>query len=327
MVRASAVGDVVRHAREDARVRPQAIRALRARLEDGDPAVRGAAALGLGDLGDTEALPMLLVAVEDEDLHVGQHALMALAELADDRALPRVRRALSDPRAPLRYQAVVTFARLAREDHPGVESALLDALADEDRGIRYVALRLVEEHLDAGGELSPVLVAKVRGFLAADGEKASGDLAVVAAIVLAKSGDGTGRDLLLEVARRGTCQGATVQKDDEGAALEATGALGLREVVPDLERRAWGLGTFLKDTCPWSARVALARLGHERAVEEIRRDLEGARRDRVDAAVVAVGRAGLVALAPRLRALQAAGEADPDLLREALTLLQGAPRP
>src|SRR5262245_34055857 len=77
-VRASAIPDLVRHARGDDAVRNRAIPLLTARLTDDAAAVRAAAAVGLGDLKAEEVIPSILVAVEDQDAHVRQMAINAL---------------------------------------------------------------------------------------------------------------------------------------------------------------------------------------------------------------------------------------------------------
>ena len=56
------------------------------------------------------------------------------------------------------------------------------------------------------------------------------------------------------------------QREDEREAVEIAGTLEMHDLVPDLERRAFGLTRHLRDTCAFHATIALARLGHERAV-------------------------------------------------------------
>src|SRR5581483_972507 len=127
--RASAIGDLVRHARHDASVRGRAIPLLEQALtgkapERPDPssAVRSAAALALADLNAHEALASLLVAVEDDDAYVRQMALTALGDIGDSRARPRLERPLNDRRPEVRYQAVIAFARAAADDDAVAES-------------------------------------------------------------------------------------------------------------------------------------------------------------------------------------------------------------
>src|SRR6476619_3126583 len=97
-VRASAIGDLVRHARASESVRRDAVAQLERALDDGAPRVRSAAAVALGDVSASESVAKLLVAIEDADVHVRQMALNALGEIGDPRVLPRLTRALADDR-------------------------------------------------------------------------------------------------------------------------------------------------------------------------------------------------------------------------------------
>ena len=141
--RAGAARDVVRHALADSSLRLRAIRALEPALDDPAPLVRSAAALGLGELEATEALPKLLLRVEDENDNVRQMALTAIGELGDARALPRLRRAVSDSRPEVRYQAVIAMGRLAEPAEAA--EALVAATHDADASVGYIALRIGEE--------------------------------------------------------------------------------------------------------------------------------------------------------------------------------------
>lgn len=319
-VRASAIADLVRHARRDDAVRTRALPLLRARLLSDDAAsVRAAAAIGLADLEATEEVQALLNAAGDDDAHVRQMALSALGELRDARALPLLRRALSDERPEMRYQGVIAFARVAaaaRLDASEIEQALLDATNDDDDAVVHIALRVAEERLDAGEAPGARLLTRARALL---GSK-SAHLALVAAILVAKAGDPAGHDLVLRVVRGEKIAGQAPEREDERAAVELAGELGLTAARPHLERRAWGVFRFVKDTCPFHARIALARMGHPRAVAEIMADLDAARPDVLGAAVVAAGRARL-RQARRLIERIPTAAVDPELVREALARL------
>jgi HEAT repeat protein len=115
------------------------------------------------------------------------------------------------------------------------------------------------------------------------------------------------------------------EKEDEQAAVELMGALGLREAIPDLERRAWGLRRFVSDTCPFHAKIALARFGNPRARAELLKELDATRPDVLAAAVVAVGRAKIQEARPKLEKLTTAA-VDPELVREALARLEDGER-
>jgi HEAT repeat protein len=270
--------------------------------------------VGLGDLQAGEALSALLVAIEDIDPRVRQVAINALGEIGDGRAVPRLVRALSDARPEVRYQAIIAYVKLAA-DASDVTAAIARALADEDDAVRYIALRVTEERLDAGRAVDPSLASIARERL----KDGSSHVALAAAILLAKLGDDTARDVVLRVVREGRAFGSVPEKEDEREAVEIAGQLGLREAIPDLERRAWGLRSMVRDTCAWHAKIALARLGHARARAEILRDLASPREDTRGAAVVAAGRARLVEAKGALERLRGGG--DP-LVDEALARLQ-----
>jgi HEAT repeat protein len=308
-VRTSAIRDLARHAARDEAARLRAIPLFERALKDDEHGeVRGAAAVALADVKGNEALATILAAVEDVDAYVRQMALSALGEIGDARAVPRLTRALGDERPEVRYQALIAYARVASAEE--VASALVRATDDRDRAIRYIALRLAEDRIGTADE-DPV-----RERATALLEDDAPEVRLAAAIHLAKIGDVAGRALLLKV-----ISGATPSEpEDEREAVELAGAIGLMEAVPDLERRAWGLARYVKDTCAWSARIALARMGNARAVGEILKDLGSLRRDTRDAAVVAAGRAQLLEARAKIAAL-GPDEADRDLVREALARL------
>ncbi len=298
--------------------------------------MRSAAAVALADVRAAEALPSLLAAVEDVDGYVRQMAINALGEVGDARALSRLRRALKDERNEVRYQATIAFSRLAGPEDVG--PALVDATRDEDAAIRYIALRLAEDrtgsaHSTAGAESTlddSAMRARAKTMLEHDTHH---EIRLVAAIYLAKLGDPTGPDLEpaadsgLTAARQlifDAVRGRLPQKpeaEDEQEAVELSGALDMRDAIPHLERRAWGLRRLLKRTCAWQAKVALARMGHARAIDGILKDLGSARRETRASAIVAAGRARIATARARLEAL-GPEDADPDLVKDALALLE-----
>ena len=314
-MRASAIADVVRHARDSEEVRARAVPLLERRLTDAAANVRAAAAVALADLVAREAIAALLVAVEDDDAHVREMALSALGELGDVRALPRLRRALTDARPEMRYQAILAFARLG-DDDAELERALVHATHDEDEAVGHIALRLAEERVDAGKPAGDALATRARALL----DAGSPAQATVAAILLGKTGDAAGHALLLRVVRGEKIRGVAPEKEDERAAVELVGVLGLEGALPHLQRRAWGVMHFVRDTCAFHAKIALARMGDPRATSEILRDLESPRPDVLGGAVVSAGRARLRQARARIAALPE-GRVDPELRREALKLL------
>jgi hypothetical protein len=140
---------------------------------------------------------------------------------------------------------------------------------------------------------------------------AASEVRAAAAILLAKSGDARGHGLVLAIVRGDV----SVQKEDEREAVELAGAENLAAAVPALERRAFGLAAKVSDTCSFHAIVALARMGHPRAVASIDADLRASSARRRQAGVVAAGRAKLASM----RALIAsATDVDAQLRDEAL---------
>jgi hypothetical protein len=120
----------------------------------------------------------------------------------------------------------------------------------------------------------------------------SADVQLASAIILGRSGRSSGDELLV-AAVEGRLRSS--HSDDDAAAIELCGERGLRDAIGALERRGFGsrwLGTE-RDPLAWLARVALARLGHARAVDEVLRDLRSRNRTRRTLAVAAVGRARL----------------------------------
>jgi HEAT repeat protein len=316
------MADLVRHALASGEVRERAVPLATAALtKDEAPGVRAAAAVGLGDLRAESALAALLVAIEDADVYVRQMALNALGEIGDPRALPRIGRALDDARPELRYQAVIAYVRLA-SDAGDIDRALARACGDADDAVRYIALRVAEERIDAGHPFAvgSALLTAARVRL----EKDAPHVALAAAIVLAKSGDeaaSRARALILGVVRGGRVGASLAEKEDERECVELAGAIDLRDAIPDLERRAWGLAGMVRDTCAWHAKIALARMGHARASTEILRDLESPRAETRAAAVVAAGRARLAQAREKIASMKTE-IADPQLVTDALSQLR-----
>jgi HEAT repeat protein len=291
-VRASAIRDVVRHASADGAIRMRALPLLeRALSSDAAASVRAAAAIALADLGAHETLPSLLVAVEDDDAMVRQMALTALGEIGDPRAQPRLERALRDPRPEVRYQAVIAYARVSRSDVPSVAKALAAALDDDDAEIRYIAVRLAEEHS---------IVGDLPGHVATLLDRDDDALAVAAGVYLARVGDARGGPIIVDVVAE---RRKSPIAEDVRACVELAGELGLRDAVPFLERRAWGTRRKLHQilswgggdgaSCAWHARTSLAQMGHARARAEIAAELTSWRRETRAAAAIAAARAGI----------------------------------
>jgi HEAT repeat protein len=310
-VRASAAHDLARH---EADAREQVIAGLGKALRDEAGEVRAAAATALADVQGVEALAELLVALEDPDGMVRQMAITALGEIGDPRATERLRRALSDSRAEVRFQAVIAYPRVCASRDAALE-ALLAATHDDDPLVCHIALRMSEELGE--GEVDPRVLARARALVG----KGAPEVRVASAILLAQSGDRVGAAVIGEVA---SGKLKTSVREDEAAAVELSGTLGLTAARTGLEKRAFGgLLGLLRDPFAWHARVALARLGHERATKEILRELGDRDRDVRTLAVAAAGRAGLSAAKETIAAMRGdAGRADPDAVAEALAALE-----
>ncbi len=311
-IRAEAIRDLVRYADE---ARGQVVRSLEGALRDDDPRVRALAATALSDVGATESLAALLVTVEDDDAHVRQMAISALGELGDARAGERLRRALGDARAEVRFQAVMAFPRVTTRRDDAMD-AVLDAMDDDDPLVVHVAVRMAEE-LAGEGEPDPRTLARAKQLLSHE----AAAVRVTSAILLARAGDTSGRDLLVKAA---TGRLRDVEGEDEAAAIELCGELDLTDAKEGLARRAFGgLLGIGKDRLQWHARVALARMGHERAVQEILADLGSWDRERRTLAVAAAGRARLAAAREAIAGMLGSPDrADPDAVEESLRALR-----
>lgn len=305
-VRASAAQDIVRYGREEEH-RREALRLLKKALDDESPRVRAAVAIALADLSATDAVPALIVRMEDDDAHVRQMAITALGEIKDPRAQERLSRALADRRPEVRYQAIIAYARVAL-DEEDVAKAIGKATRDDDMNVRYIALRLAEEH----GVESADVIERAAHLLEDDAR----DVAIAAAIYLTKAGDERGHSIVLSV----VSGRQRAEKEDEREAVEVAGRAGLEQAIGDLERRAFGLKSKIADTCSFHAIIALARMGHSKAIASIEGDLASKNAKKRAAAVVAAGRAVLKQAEPRIVALE--GEVDDSLRDEALAALR-----
>ena len=286
-------------------------------------AVRSEAAVALADLRGVEALAGLLVAVEDDDPHVRQMAIAALGEIGDGRATQRLERALRDDRPEVRYQAIIAYARVVRDDGAAWRT-------------RSPARSTTATRRSATSRCgSPRSMASTESLFATRASRRAPRSSSTRPIrrsrwsrrsYLARLGDGRGRSVVLDIIAE---RRRTPELEDEQACVELAGELPLREAIPQLERRIWGTRRVLRKvlswgagdgaSCAWHARIALARLGHDRARAEILADLASWRRETREAAVVAAGRARM---GEARGALESLGESvDDALVREALVRL------
>ncbi len=314
-VRRSAVRDLSRFPEEPER--SAAVDALRRALGDADADVRADVILALCDLAEASVVPELLRLLGDVQPRVRQMALLGLGELSsrdNEEALGRVGSFLNAGEPALRFQALAAWARLVPER---LEEAVLERARDADAEVRALALRLIEEHwADAEQELPPGLERTLRDRL---GDEAP-EVSLLAAVTLGRAGLPTEPALLVRAVDRRV---GVREPADEQIAIELCGALGLREAAPALRRRAFGLFGWSRDPFLWHARVALARLGDERAVRAILDGLHSRAWHTRAVSVDAAGRARLTQALPRLEELRRDPKLDAELVEAAIASLRG----
>ena len=316
-VRMSAVRDLGRYSADD---EPRAAQALvRVLKNDTSPGVRSEAAVALADACARGCGEALLDALEDAHPRVRQMALLALGEVAepgDTRALQAIEKALDDESPEMRFQALIGFHRVAGD---AAMSRVYEKMGDPDSQVRQVALRIAEErHFERElGSLPGELSECARAALGDDAL----EVRLVAAILLARAGDDAGREVI-ETALNS--RRPPSDPEDEYAAIELAGEREYEGARPGLMRRAWG-GLLAKNPFAWQARVALARLGDDRAKREILRGLAAWTRDSRTLAVAAAGRARLEEARTQIAAMRGDERlADPRAVQEALELLEDA---
>jgi HEAT repeat protein len=321
-VRAASAHDLASHVDE---ARARVLPALERALADASPLVRKAAATALADANAVDSVPALLAAIRDDDMEVRAAVIASLGELGDTAAVDAVRVALGDARPEVRFQAVIAFPRVARTKKEAIE-ALLQATHDDDGFVCQIALRMAEEVAgDDRNALDERVFVRARALLLHGPPK----VRVAAAVFLARASkeraDRAVREVLVAVALEELRSG---DGEDEAAAIELCGDLGLAAARPGLERRAFSRLVLRRDRLAWHARVALARMGHERASREILSELASWDRDRRTLAVAAAGRARLEAARPLITAMRGdAARADPSAVDEALASFAEAGAP
>jgi HEAT repeat protein len=300
-VRLSALADLVRWAQTGER-EPCAARLLALLEADTDVEVRAAAALACADAGLREGLPALLRVTASGPPRVAQMALVAIGELgsaSDADALVAVRAALASDAPALRFQGLVAAGRLLPIEE--LAAHVSAACADGEAKLRYIACRIVEERFFAEPDAASPSADASRLSLAQQLERLLTDpdldVKIAAAVLLAPRGSMAARGVLVQAlnARR-----SFAQIDDEQAAIELCAELGLDAARPGLRARAFGGAWLGSSPLAFQARVALARLGDERAKLHILRGLSSWSRNVRAQCVAAAGLARLEAARPRL---------------------------
>jgi HEAT repeat protein len=222
--------------------------------------------------------------------------------------------ALADEAPSLRFQALIALAKLAPAR---ADRAILDALDDDDDQIRYLAVRLVEEHwlVEPGSSLEDRVAKRVARRL----EDAQVRIRLAAAIVLTRAGFENGHE---QIARALNTSRRLDDVDDEAAAIDLAGDRGIVAARPGLEQRAFGMLGPRRDGFAWHSRVALARMGDVRAATSIARGLDALSRDTRTFAVAAAGQARLTMLRERIAKMRGDERcADQAAVEDALALL------
>jgi len=321
-VRLSAVKDLARHA-GGVGGRRAVLALLDVLGTDVSAEVRGAAAVALADSGARTAVDGLLAAAEDDNEHVRQMALLALGEVStpnDARVRTLLELALESDRAPLRFQALIAANRLGEQ---ALGATLLRATEDHDSEVRHLAFRILEERATDASDVVRVDVDVTRAARVALEDDAF-PVRLGAAILLARSGDRAGVAVIVR-AVNGVRE--RIDPEDLGTAIALVAELRLSEAKPGLDRRAWG-GFLTRDPFAYEARIALARLGDERARGAILRGLSSWSRDTRTLSTVAAGRARLVEARERLAAMKAnPGLVEREVVDEALALIDRAEAP
>lgn len=124
------------------RIGPPALPALIKALKEEDREIRSLAAYLLGNIKEKEAVPPLIGLLKDTDLGVRWEAVRALGKIGDSRAIPTLLEILSSRDEGIRVAVVEALGRIARGEGTNdkrIFSALLKALKDENRYVRYAA--------------------------------------------------------------------------------------------------------------------------------------------------------------------------------------------
>lgn len=318
-VRLSAVADLARLCEGEGR--EAAVAALIGALSnDVDLEVRAAAALALADARAEHGLDALVRAAERDEPRVRQLALVAVGELAGAghvEAQRVVRLGLGEAAPALRFQSLLAASQVLAERE--LVDVLVEACSDGEARVRYLTCRLLEQLAPERSE--EATRARVERALEGLFQDEDGDVRASAAVALTQRGSQAAREQLVSTLNAGTA----MQPEDEQTAIELCGELELRSATPGLRERAWG--HWYKGASPFmfQARVALARLGDERARQEILKGLSSWSRPVRTRSAVAAGLAGLQEARARLLAMQRdERQADSYSVAEALRALDGA---
>ncbi len=321
-VRRAAARDLAQHI--DSPARSRAVSHLeRLVAEDADIEVRVQGLLALADGGAVESVGLLINLARTGVPRIRQMALLALGELAEPGATEAVEVALEAVESPLpglRYQGLVTLKSLQREQALG---QIISRTADDDSEVRWVAVRLIDELCFQGSEstsATAVLDArdtrKLQPLLVDQDQR----VAVAATLLLSQMGVASAIDKLATLLSKAAYK---LEPQDEEAAIDLIGQLGLSQAKPELEKRAWRL--LWEGPSTWPARVALGQLGDRRARQFILQSLNSNSPLKCARAIEATGKIGLEEGRARLQQLLANPSGyDTETIRTALERLDSA---
>lgn len=106
---------------------------------------RDAVCVGLGKLGDPEAIPSLIKALKDKNEEVRQNAAWALAEIAHPKGIKALIKALEDESWKVRVNAVAGIGKIA---DPKTVDFILKAITDPDVNVRIMGVSYLRKFDD-----------------------------------------------------------------------------------------------------------------------------------------------------------------------------------
>lgn len=300
--------------------RPRRVTLLVQALSDQNSDVRRQALLSLADLGAGEAIAAILPLLSDVEIKVRQIAVLALGEVAgadDSEVLGRLALLLRAGDASIRYQALLARSQLAPGD---IAQDIVQGLSDQDPEIRELAIRLADEVLlEKNQQISPEL----RELIIRACQDRENRVRIVAQVFAGAQGWETPRDMILQIAAGKV---RVREPRDEQEAIRLCGLLALKESLPSLNRRAYGLIGLSLDPFRWAALGALARFGDSKAIERLGKSLGSRRLTERAFAVEELGRSGQEAARSLLLPLRGQGQlVDPEILEKALEKLGHPP--
>jgi len=118
------------------KVNSQILQRLQEALNDSDSYVREQAALALGEIGNPQAVEVLIPVLNDSDSDVRWWAAYALGEIGNSQAVEALITALNHLDADVREQAALALGEIG---NPQAVEALIPALNDSDSGVRWWA--------------------------------------------------------------------------------------------------------------------------------------------------------------------------------------------